>query len=125
MLCIINADRWTDYYAVVLLSDDKTEFANYLLYWHVIRDASNCGAPLLDLGRSTPDSNVHLFKRKWGGIDVPVFYHFYPAPSATMRDPGLQKLKEGTGSAQRIWSRLPLVLCNQLGPLIRKQLPFI
>jgi serine/alanine adding enzyme len=124
MLCIVQANRWTDYYAIVRPTD-KTEFANYLLYWHVIRDASACGVSRLDLGRSTPDSNVHLFKRKWGGVDVEVPYHFYPAQNARLRDVGLQQLKRDNGLPQRIWSRLPLALCNRLGPLIRKQLPFI
>jgi serine/alanine adding enzyme len=124
MLCIVQADRWTDYYAIVRPSDD-TKFANYLLYWFVIRDASARGVSRLDLGRSTPDSNVHLFKRKWGGTDVEVPYHFYPARNAPLRDVGLQQLKRGKGLPQRIWSRLPLALCNRLGPLLRKQLPFI
>jgi hypothetical protein len=124
MLCIVQANRWTDYYAIVRPSDES-EFANYLLYWFVIRDASACGVSRLDLGRSTPDSNVHRFKQKWGGVDVEVPYHFYPAPNAHLRDIGLQHLKRGKGLPQRIWSHLPLALCNRLGPLLRKQLPFI
>jgi CelD/BcsL family acetyltransferase involved in cellulose biosynthesis len=74
MLCIVDAERWTDYFAIVRPTD-ATDFANYLLYWHVIRDASTCGVALLDLGRSMPDSNVQLFKRKWGGRAAEVTYH--------------------------------------------------
>lgn len=124
MLCIVNAGRWTDYYAIVRPVYD-VEFANYLLYWHVIRDASSSGVPLFDMGRSTPDSNVHLFKRKWGGHDRETPYYFYPTPGMRVGDVGLQGLKQGRGLRQRIWSRLPLALCNSLGPLLRKQLPFI
>jgi FemAB-related protein (PEP-CTERM system-associated) len=124
MLCILNNGLWTDYLAIVRPSDE-TDFANYLLYWHVIRDAAACGAPMLDLGRSTPDSNVHLFKRKWGGRDVGVTYHFYPAANAQSRDAGLEQLKRRKGLRQRLWSHLPLAVCNRLGPLLRKQLPFI
>jgi FemAB-related protein (PEP-CTERM system-associated) len=123
MLCIINGSRWTDYYAVVRSTKD-IEFANYLLYWHVIRDAARRGAACLDLGRSTPDSNVHLFKRKWGGRDVEYAYHFYANTAVKVRDPELQR-SLGNGLAQRMWSHLPLSLCNHLGPLLRKQLPFI
>jgi FemAB-related protein (PEP-CTERM system-associated) len=124
MLCILNGGRWTDYYAAVRTTAD-IEFANYLLYWHVIRDAAQCGTTLLDFGRSTPDSNVHLFKRKWGGRDVAFPYHFYANPVVKMRDPGLQRIREQRGAPQRLWSHLPLALCNRLGPLLRKQLPFI
>jgi FemAB-related protein (PEP-CTERM system-associated) len=124
MLCILNTGLWTDYLAI-LRPSDETDFANYLLYWHVIRDAAACGAPALDLGRSTPDSNVHLFKRKWGGRDVEVTYHFYPTANAQSRNVGLEQLKRGKGLQQRLWSHLPLAVCNRLGPLLRKQLPFI
>jgi hypothetical protein len=124
MLCIVNGNGWTDYYAIVRPSK-QTEFANYLLYWHVIREASACKVQRLDLGRSTPSSNVHLFKRKWGGLDFDVPYHFYPVRGAGLRGPGLQHLKKGRGLPQQIWSQLPLALCNRLGPLLRKELPFI
>jgi FemAB-related protein (PEP-CTERM system-associated) len=124
MLCIVNANRWTDYYAIMRPSDE-TVFANYFLYWQVIRDAAACGVPLLDLGRSTPDSNVHLFKRKWGGRDLEVMYQFYPAANAELRGVQLENLKKNKSLMQRLWSRLPLAVCNRLGPLLRKQLPFI
>lgn len=124
MLCIINSHRWTDQFAIVRPSK-LTEFANYLLYWHVIRDAASCGIELLDLGRSTPNSNVHLFKRKWGGQDTEVVYNFYPAPNSKHARVGLEELKRGKSLPQRVWPRLPLLVCNRLGPLLRKQLPFI
>lgn len=124
MVCIANGDRWTDYFAAVRLTPE-IEFANYLLYWHVIRDAAQLGISRLDLGRSTPGSGVHLFKRKWGGVDAEVRYRFYVAPNARPRDLGLRRLKGGKGLPQRLWSHLPLPVSNRLGPLLRKQLPFI
>jgi hypothetical protein len=124
MLCILNGRRWTDYYAVVRRSP-QTEFANYLLYWHVIRDAAQSGADSLDLGRSTPDSNVHLFKNKWRGVDVSVPYHFYLRPGVRGHNVGLGRQKQNKGILQRLWTILPVAVCNRLGPLIRRQLPFI
>jgi hypothetical protein len=124
MMCLINDRRWTDYYAIVRPSAD-TKFANYLLYWHVIRDASRNGIEHLDLGRSMPESNVHLFKRKWRGIDVDVPYYFYVRPGHSARNLGFARQRKDKGALQRCWSSLPLSVCNWLGPLIRKQLPFI
>lgn len=124
MICIAHGDHWTDYFAAVHLTRE-TEFANYLLYWHVIRDAAQLGISHLDLGRSTPGSGVHLFKRKWGGVDAAVPYRFYVAPHRQPHDLGLQRLKGEKGLPQRLWSRLPLPVSNRLGPLLRKQLPFI
>jgi hypothetical protein len=37
----------------------------------------------------------------------------------------LESLKQGGGLIKRTWSHLPPFVCNTLGPLIRKQLPFI
>jgi FemAB-related protein (PEP-CTERM system-associated) len=124
MLCFINGRRWTNYYAIVRPSLD-TEFANYLLYWHVIRDAARTGVICLDLGRSTPGSNVHLFKRKWRGTDIDVPYHFYLGPNVRADNLGFSKEKREKGMLQKCWSTLPLFVTNRLGPLIRRQLPFI
>ncbi len=124
MLCILNKERWTSYLAIMRPSNE-TDFANYLLHWHVILDAAASGVPVLDLGRSTPDSNVHLFKRKWGGRDVEAAYHFYPAAGFGPVKARLEELKRGKRLPQRIWSHLPPAVCNRLGPLLRKQLPFI
>jgi serine/alanine adding enzyme len=124
MLCIVNCQRWTDYYAIARPSPEA-EFANYLLYWHVIRDASQSGVERLDLGRSTPGSNVHLFKRKWRGVDVDVPYHFYLRPGIRAENVGFGQQKQHKGALQRCWTTLPLFATNRVGPLIRKQLPFI
>jgi FemAB-related protein (PEP-CTERM system-associated) len=126
MLCVVNGGgaRWTDYLAIVRPSRE-IEFANYLLYWHVMRDAASRGATCLDLGRSRPGSNNHLFKRKWGGADTEVDYCFFPARGSDAKPLDLRPQSDRKGLAQRAWSCLPLALCNTLGPLIRKQLPFI
>jgi serine/alanine adding enzyme len=124
MLCILNGRRWTDYFTIVRRSPE-TQYANYLLYWHVIRGAAQNGAERLDLGRSTPNSNVHLFKRKWRGVDIDVAYHFYLRPGVKAYNVGFARQKLDKGIAQRCWSLLPLAVTNRVGPLIRKQLPFI
>jgi serine/alanine adding enzyme len=124
MLCIVNGRRWADYYAIVRPSP-HTEFANYLLYWHVICDAAQNGAVRLDLGRSAPNSNVHLFKRKWRGVDIEVPYHYYVSAGVRSRNLGFSQQKQDKGLLQKCWSRLPLFVSNRVGPLIRRQLPFI
>jgi serine/alanine adding enzyme len=124
MLCVTNANRWTDYYAIVRPAPER-KFANYLLYWHVIRDAARTGTKHLDLGRSTPDSNVHHFKQKWRGTDVVTPYSFYVSPKTRWQNLAFGRQKQNKGLLQKCWSQLPLAVANRLGPLIRKQLPFI
>jgi serine/alanine adding enzyme len=124
MICIVNGQYWTDYYAAVRPSAD-TEFANYLLYWYAIRDAAQSGVRRFDLGRSMPNSNVHLFKRKWRGTDVELPYHYYVRSGIPTNNLAFSRQKRGKGLMQRCWSMLPLSVSNRAGPLIRKQLPFI
>lgn len=124
MLCVVHGNRWTDLYAIVRRAK-TTEFANYLLYWEVIRDAAESGIAEFDMGRSTPESNVHLFKRKWGGHDVAVDYLFYTASDAPEKQLGLLGETREKGLAQRIWSRLPTSVCARVGPIIRRDLPFL
>ena len=124
MLLLVNSSQWTSYFAAVHAAKD-TEFANYTLYWHVLSEAASLRIARMDLGRSTHGSTVHVFKKRWGGSDVEVPYHFYPASGGRKGDMGLLKLKGGNMLPQRIWSKLPLPICNRLGPLLRKKLPFI
>ena len=128
-LCILNSRCWTAVYGAVRPSRE-TNFANYLLYWHVIRDASIYRTPVLDLGRSAPDSNVRLSKRKWGGTEIEVAYERYFGSKKSQNDRSRQHGEYVRGSLRRqkgllysLSSPLPLPLCNSLGPLIRKQLP--
>lgn len=46
--------------------------ANMLLYWGMLKDACERGAPGFDFGRSTRDSGTHRFKKQWGAEDVPL-----------------------------------------------------
>lgn len=121
MLCVEHGARWTDLYAIVRRRG-APEFANYLLYWHVIRDAAEHGVAEFDLGRSTPGSNVHLFKRKWGGRDEPVPYAFYATKGMKF---GMLDGNREKGAAQKLWAKMPIAFCNLAGPIIRRDLPFL
>jgi hypothetical protein len=124
MLCVVHGAWWTDLYAIVRRTDE-IEYANYQLYWHVIRDASESGVQAFDLGRSSPDSTVHRFKQKWVGRDEDVIYHFYASRERSRRDFGLLRETREKGLRQRVWSRLPPAICNIAGPIIRRDLPFL
>lgn len=124
MLCVVHGTRWTDLYAIVRRSR-TSEFANYLLYWGVIRDAAQHGVDEFDLGKSTPGSTVLLFKHKWGGVDVNVPYRFYPGTGERATKMRLLGETREKGLRQRIWSTLPLPICNLAGPVIRRDLPFL
>ena len=93
---------------------------NMLLYARAIEESIVRGARVFNFGRCTLGSATHKFKLQWGGYDVPL-----PWPAWT-RDGGA-----GTPSpdspimalAASIWSRLPMMIANRVGPLLSRHLP--
>jgi len=124
MLCIVHGDRLTNQYSIVRrLGAPKN--ANYLLYWHVIEHAARNGIREFDLGRSTPQSGVHRFKQKWGGSDREVPYRLYTGSHRKSEARGIWSGTSDFGLMQRMWSKLPLAVCNAIGPVVRRELPFL
>jgi hypothetical protein len=80
---------------------------NHALLWAAIRDAIAAGVEF-DLGRAAPEQQGLVeFKRRWGGVEVPLAYDYYPAPGglhAADRDRG----PLAWGAA--LWRHLPLGL---------------
>lgn len=124
-VCIDTSSKRSNLYASTQF-DVMRQGGNYSLYWHVIESTCKTENILTyDLGRSTPESGVHLFKKKWRGKDKFVSYGYYFAPgkkAALSIDK--VNLRNGGSLRQRIWSHLPSTITNRLGPMIRKQIPF-
>lgn len=122
MLIVIGRGTWLDLYALVR-HDLRPTAANYVLYAEALRTASQQGAIELSLGRSRIGSGVHAFKLKWGAVDQPLIYRYYAGRGGKVS--GLESYRDAETRAQRLWKRLPLWAANRLGPLIRRQLPFV
>ncbi len=122
MICIANGMRRISSHYVLVDRKHQDSRANYLLYWYAIENISKLGFAEFDLGRSTVDSGVHVFKQRWRGTDVISNYQYFVRPGET-RDFTDIDLREGRSLKQRIWQHLPLILCNTVGPLIRRRLP--
>jgi hypothetical protein len=123
MLMVVGNRGFHDLYALVR-HDLRETSAGYLLYWRAIELASREGAVELNLGRSKVSSGTHLFKTKWGGRDEPLIYRYYFAPGTDQLD-RLGKYRSGGTLAQRVWKHLPLWVANRIGPVLRRQLPFV
>jgi len=121
MLCVTARAGWTAVYAA-RRQNLGTDYANDLLYWNTIEEASRAGASELDLGRNTPGSGVHRFKEKWPGEDRYADHVYFMA--ANRPAPDVEALYEGRTLKQRMWQSLPLAAANWLGPVLRRQLPF-
>ena len=121
LLCVLAPSGWTALYATVRESH-ALDYANHLLYWHTICEASREGAAELDLGRNTPGSGPHKFKQKWTGVDREAVHIYFSALGNAPRD--LDEMYQGVSEKQKLWSKLPLPLANRLGPILRRDLPF-
>jgi hypothetical protein len=122
-LCILSSSTLSSLY-VAIAREILPLYPTYLLYWSLIEGASQSGVARLDLGRSVPESGTHKFKQQWGGIDVYMNYTYcYKAAShakGRLLDTGADKTFK-----RRIWSSFPLAITNSLGPMLRRQLPFL
>jgi len=94
---------------------------NMLLYWSVLKFATEQGFKTFDFGRSSRDSGPLRFKAQWGAAPVPLKWHYWikkngPLPNLTPTNPRYQL-------AVRVWQRLPVAVTRVIGPGIVKNLP--
>jgi len=94
--------------------------ANVLLYWAFLSHAADRGYARFDFGRSTPGEGTYKFKEQWGACPMPLFWVEYAG--------GERKIVGGAGPStarklvESCWRRMPLELCNALGPLLRRNI---
>jgi len=93
---------------------------NMLLYWTFLAFAADHGFNMFDFGRSTPGEGTFRFKEQWGAR----------AENLAWRQDGLtggtSQIFSGTSGIrpvmERVWTRMPLTLCNALGPILRRHI---
>lgn len=100
------------------LSEYKHLAPNMLLYWNLLKYATDKHCTVLDFGRSSYGEGTFNFKKQWGAKPVPLDWKSY------LVDGNVTEGKRGSQSLrilfQKVWRRLPLRLANTLGPRIRK-----
>jgi serine/alanine adding enzyme len=99
----------------------RSSAATMLLYWTAIRFAVESGFRIFDMGRSTPGTGSHRFKRQWGGITLPLEWTYWQR-----QPPSLPFYTQADGRwalARRVWRTLPLWLTATLGPRLIRHIP--
>jgi FemAB-related protein (PEP-CTERM system-associated) len=91
---------------------------NMLLYWSFLAYAADQGFALFDFGRSTRGEGTFKFKQQWGAEPRPLYW-------CTLGDVGNAadtnlRLSANRARVEAVWRRLPLPVCNVLGPRIRR-----
>lgn len=112
-------DRVLPYYTGSLPSARDTG-ANDLMYWRLMRRASERGCTIFDFGRSKTGTGPYAFKKNWGFPARPIPHQFFlnrlkVLPSLNPTNPKFHLLV-------RMWQRLPLSVANMVGPFISRNL---
>jgi FemAB-related protein (PEP-CTERM system-associated) len=103
------------------LPEARKRYSTVLMYWSVLVWALNNGYRRVDLGRCTPGGGTHEFKRHFGCIEVPLRWYYWVAPGTSV--PETRPDNPRYRLATQIWRHLPVVVANQLGPLIVRSIP--
>lgn len=91
---------------------------NMMLYWNLLKFATDKHCTIFDFGRSTFGEGTYKFKQQWGAVPVPLDWQYYfVGGEASEVKVGSQRLRKGF---ERVWRHLPLQITNRLGPHIRK-----
>lgn len=94
---------------------------NYVLYWEMIKHASEIGYRHFHLGRSTADSNAEQFKKKWNATARQLYWQYIL--NKTRDIPQLNVNNPKYALAIAMWQRLPLPVTQRLGPLLARSIP--
>jgi FemAB-related protein (PEP-CTERM system-associated) len=94
---------------------------NMLLYWEALKYAIVTKHNQFDFGRSTVGSGTYLFKKQWGALPKPLFWHYWLRNETSL--PLLNPSNPRFRLMINIWKTLPLFVSNRLGPAIVKNLP--
>jgi FemAB-related protein (PEP-CTERM system-associated) len=103
------------------LDESRPDFAPLLLYWTMLEWATENGFRRVDLGRCTPGSGNHAFKRHWTQEERPLDRYYWVAPGYSL--PQIRPENPRYRLAIQVWKHLPLAIANQLGPRIVRALP--
>jgi len=94
--------------------------SNDFMYWQLMRRASKRGFRVFDFGRSKIGSGAFAYKQHWGFEAKPLSYEYLllrreSLPQVNPSNPKFHLLIA-------LWKRLPLAVCNLLGPRLARDL---
>lgn len=87
-----------------------------LMYWEVMKRASERGARIFDFGRSKFGTGSFAFKKNWGFSPQALTYQYWIQPGYKV--PDHNPLNPKYRIMINAWKRLPLPLANLIGPAI-------
>lgn len=94
---------------------------NMFLYWNILKSSIEDGSKVFDFGRSSKDSGTLKFKKQWGATEKQLYW-YYSLPGGK-EIPVLNHSNKKFELMISVWKKMPLWLCNFIGPHIIKGLP--
>ncbi|MBL8749399.1 MAG: FemAB family PEP-CTERM system-associated protein [Planctomycetes bacterium] len=104
------------------LSDVNDTGVNNFIYCAIMEWAVEQGYTRFDFGRSRADSGPAKFKRNMGFTPEPLHYE-YLLLGRGAKMPEFHPSNPRLALPRRIWSRMPMFLCNGLGARLSRYLP--
>jgi len=94
---------------------------NMYLYRNILRTAIEGGYQYFDFGRSSKDASTYKYKKQWGAIEHPLYWHYWMSSGDELPElnPNNPKFK----LAVNVWRRLPVAIANRIGPQVVRNLP--
>ena len=74
-----------------------------------------------DFGRSSKDASTYKFKKQWGAIEHPLYWHYWLRDSDEL--PELNPNNPKYKFAIKMWQKLPVPVANAVGPALVRNLP--
>ncbi|HET7208499.1 MAG TPA: FemAB family XrtA/PEP-CTERM system-associated protein [Terriglobales bacterium] len=103
------------------LAEGRQLAANNLMYWEVMRRASERGIRYFDFGRSKLGTGAYAFKMQWNMRERPLPYQFYLVRRKTM--PNFSPANPRFHLGVNLWKRIPLTVANTFGPSLVRLFP--
>lgn len=93
---------------------------NMLLYWTFLAFAADNGFRQFDFGRSTPGEGTYRFKEQWGAKSTPLDWQEYDYAGRQKPISIRHSRSQPRAKIEAIWRKLPLFVCNCIGPTVRR-----
>jgi lipid II:glycine glycyltransferase (peptidoglycan interpeptide bridge formation enzyme) len=96
-------------------------YINEAMFWHSIEWAASQGFGFYDFGADSPrQTGLLQFKKKWGGVEHPMFYYFFlNGPEAL---PNFDSSAATYSLARKAWAKLPVPVSRMMGNWVTRQL---
>jgi len=109
---LLLGDKWVNLWQCVVPKEYRPLNPSYFLIWESIKEVSQKGFTVFDMGRTRKNSGVYLFKRRWGGKEREILHLIYGG--ARVIDP----LQARYRILSRLWRKLPFSITRLLDPMI-------